>query len=202
MTKCSKCGKKRALFDRLFSSTMSGLCMSCHTKKSKKIKKALPLINDYIKEYNQLEEGHIEKVDSYDDNIQIETKKGFIFLDLEKVVDKMIKSNYGAKKVVMGLIEEELVDIEAKKIKEREKKRRIREQAEVKLYGKVRLKRKTLTEEEKEMVFDKFNNECAVCGKTEGLHIHHKDENSSNNQMNNLVVLCGVCHKKTHMKIR
>lgn len=52
------------------------------------------------------------------------------------------------------------------------------------------------------MIFNKFDNECVVCGKNEGLHIHHKDKNSSNNQINNLVVLCEVCHKKTHMRVR
>lgn len=57
-------------------------------------------------------------------------------------------------------------------------------------------KRAAISEKDKEMIFSKFNNECAICGIKEGLNIHHKDHNPSNNRMNNLIVLCGVCHKK------
>ncbi len=63
-------------------------------------------------------------------------------------------------------------------------------------------KRAAISEKDKEMIFSKFNNECAICGIKEGLNIHHKDHNPSNNRMNNLIVLCGVCHKKIHMKVR
>lgn len=114
----------------------------------------------------------------------------------------VVKNNYEVEKVLNKLIEDVVVSYEIKKIKDKEIKRKVRELAEKKLYGRIRTKRKALSDEEKEMIFDKFNNECVVCGKKEGLHIHHKDENSSNNQISNLVVLCGVCHKKTHMRIR
>ena len=63
-------------------------------------------------------------------------------------------------------------------------------------------KRVVISEKDKELIFNKFNNECAICSGKEGLHIHHKDHNPSNNRMNNLIVLCGVCHKKIHMKVR
>jgi 5-methylcytosine-specific restriction endonuclease McrA len=91
---------------------------------------------------------------------------------------------------------------EIEKIKERERKRKLREKAEKKLYGKKKTTRVNIPSDEKEMILSKFNNQCVVCNQTEGLHIHHKDHNPSNNKMENLVVLCGVCHKKAHMKVR
>lgn len=94
------------------------------------------------------------------------------------------------------------VNYEMSKIQDRMRRRELREEAERRIYGNVKRKRISLTEEEKDNIFDKFNNECSVCGRTEGLHIHHKDENPSNNRINNLTVLCGVCHKKIHMKVR
>lgn len=42
--------------------------------------------------------------------------------------------------------------------------------------------------------------ECAQCGRTEHLHIHHKDENRHNNKLENLVVLCAKCHRRLHSK--
>ena len=129
-----------------------------------------------------------------------------LVFDQEEIVNPVIKNNYNVKSIfndlINKLVEDKFIEIEANKILESQRKRNIREKTEKKLYGTVKTKRKNLTEEEKEMIFDKFNTECVICGKKEGLHIHHKDENSSNNQINNLVVLCGVCHKKTHMRIR
>ncbi len=47
----------------------------------------------------------------------------------------------------------------------------------------------------------RFNTECCVCEKTFILvHIHHKDGNHKNNETNNLVSLCQVCHSKIHNK--
>lgn len=94
------------------------------------------------------------------------------------------------------------LEYEKEKIMERERKRKVRETVELEVYGKVKNKRQIFTNEEKCMIFDKFNNECAICGTKEGLHIHHKDQNPKNNQINNLILLCGVCHKKIHMKVR
>ena len=83
------------------------------------------------------------------------------------------------------------------------KRRSIREEAEKRLYGKVKEnKRESISEKEKEIIFNKFGNECAICSGKEGLHIHHKDHNPSNNRLDNLILLCGVCHKKIHMKVR
>ena len=44
-----------------------------------------------------------------------------------------------------------------------------------------------------------YPHKCAVCGYEEDidlLEIHHIDENHSNNNLNNLIVLCPLCHKK------
>jgi len=49
---------------------------------------------------------------------------------------------------------------------------------------------------------EQYQSECTACGATEGLHIHHKNKNPADNRIRNLTVLCGVCHKKVHMKVR
>ena len=40
------------------------------------------------------------------------------------------------------------------------------------------------------------------CNATEGLEVHHKDENPRNNIPENLQTLCKKCHDKTHMRER
>jgi 5-methylcytosine-specific restriction endonuclease McrA len=97
---------------------------------------------------------------------------------------------------------ENQIQEEMYKLKAQREKLRIREEAEKRVYGEVKTKREALSDDFKEAIFDKFNNECAVCGKTDGLEIHHKDGNPKNNEISNLTVLCGVCHKKTRMKVR
>ncbi len=100
-------------------------------------------------------------------------------------------------------IREMEIEYEIINMGDRRRKREIREEAERRLYGKSSDKKRiSLTTEEKEMIFDKFNNKCAICNTEEGLHIHHKDQNPQNNRLDNLLVLCGVCHKKVHMKVR
>lgn len=41
---------------------------------------------------------------------------------------------------------------------------------------------------------------CVECGTTEGLHVHHKDRDPANNNLLNLVVLCGSHHLKLHWR--
>jgi 5-methylcytosine-specific restriction endonuclease McrA len=201
----------------------SGKCKSCYLKeieikernqRSKKEMKAIKEIINYIKLSNESKEPHLDwhQEDKFAPEQLVVKAKEYLklkrskqrisYFNKENVIKKVINKDYNIEKAINELVSDELIKIESNKILERQEKRKIREEAEKKIYGKVKAKRKFLTNDEKEMVFGKFNNECAVCGKTEGLHIHHKDEDSSNNQVNNLVVLCGVCHKKTHMKIR
>lgn len=39
---------------------------------------------------------------------------------------------------------------------------------------------------------------CDNCGMQGGLHVHHRDENPSNNAPSNLRTLCPSCHRKSH----
>ena len=44
-----------------------------------------------------------------------------------------------------------------------------------------------------------YPNECAICHYKEDvdiLEVHHIDENRENNSLNNLIILCPICHKK------
>ena len=43
---------------------------------------------------------------------------------------------------------------------------------------------------------DKQNNNCFTCGKENPRTLHHRDSNPNNNSENNLVLICGKCHKK------
>jgi len=99
---------------------------------------------------------------------------------------------------------EEIVDYERELInlKTRQKKFKLKEKVERDYYGKPKTKREVINIALKDEIFRKFGNKCGVCSKTEGLHIHHKDKNPTNNRISNLMVLCGVCHKKIHMNVR
>ena len=39
---------------------------------------------------------------------------------------------------------------------------------------------------------------CETCGKTDRLHVHHRDEDWSNNAPSNLMTLCASCHRRAH----
>jgi hypothetical protein len=42
---------------------------------------------------------------------------------------------------------------------------------------------------------------CERCGESsQGLHVHHKDQNHDNNEETNLELLCASCHSKHHSK--
>ncbi|SFR41946.1 HNH endonuclease [Halogeometricum rufum] len=40
--------------------------------------------------------------------------------------------------------------------------------------------------------------ECADCGATEDIHVHHKDRDRSNDDLDNLIPLCKECHDGRH----
>lgn len=47
--------------------------------------------------------------------------------------------------------------------------------------------------------FENLEHKCAVCGWNEDeriLEVHHKDEDRTNNDLSNLVILCPTCHRK------
>jgi DNA-binding transcriptional regulator YiaG len=41
---------------------------------------------------------------------------------------------------------------------------------------------------------------CEVCGIDDGLVLHHKDRNRSNNKRSNLQTLCRSCHSREHWR--
>lgn len=47
-------------------------------------------------------------------------------------------------------------------------------------------------------VIARDNQECCTCGDVEYLTVHHKDCDSLNNNLDNLVTLCWYCHSKFH----
>ncbi|KQL21872.1 hypothetical protein AN957_09995 [Cytobacillus solani] len=43
-----------------------------------------------------------------------------------------------------------------------------------------------------------YGDSCNRCGINENLQVHHKDRNRSNNELDNLEVLCYDCHSEEH----
>jgi len=50
----------------------------------------------------------------------------------------------------------------------------------------------------REVCFREYDEECQVCGDTENVHVHHRDGNRVNNEIENLIPLCHSCHKNVH----
>lgn len=53
--------------------------------------------------------------------------------------------------------------------------------------------------------FDNYEHKCAVCGWNQEeavLEVHHIDENHTNNELKNLVILCPICHKYLTLHLR
>lgn len=51
----------------------------------------------------------------------------------------------------------------------------------------------------RKLALQEYAHKCAVCGWNEDediLEVHHIDENRNNNHINNLIILCPICHKK------
>lgn len=52
--------------------------------------------------------------------------------------------------------------------------------------------------------FKYYEHKCAICGYNECvevLEVHHIDENHNNNELDNLIILCPICHKKITMHL-
>lgn len=43
---------------------------------------------------------------------------------------------------------------------------------------------------------------CTVCGGEQNLHIHHIDHDPTNDDPENLITLCGICHARVHTELR
>lgn len=50
----------------------------------------------------------------------------------------------------------------------------------------------------KNLVAAKVIDTCSVCGSNKYLCVHHKDENKSNDDINNFQIVCKSCHSKIH----
>ena len=53
-----------------------------------------------------------------------------------------------------------------------------------------------MEQEFRRKIRERQDNKCFTCGKENPRTIHHRDSNSDNNSEDNLVLLCGKCHKK------
>lgn len=49
---------------------------------------------------------------------------------------------------------------------------------------------------------DRDEAECIVCGRDEPLEVHHRDGNTLNLHMVNLIAVCRYCHKREHRRRR
>jgi len=212
MTKCYNCNKNLSIWKTHFKDKRS-YCPDCWDKSKRQPKETIELKNEkksikYSDEIKKLEEEHYlwEFMDEY---YLCAKNPGEVYggftLQKEEIIEIFTKNNGNIEKVkkeLFGRYNEAMINKKVEEMRLKKWDMNIREEAEKRLYGQVKTKREPLKEEDKEIIFSKFNNECSVCGAKEGLHIHHKDKNPKNNQINNLIVLCGVCHKKIHMNVR
>jgi 5-methylcytosine-specific restriction endonuclease McrA len=51
-------------------------------------------------------------------------------------------------------------------------------------------------------VLERDGSTCTVCGGEQDLHIHHIDHNPTNDDPENLITLCGICHARVHTELR
>ncbi|MEK6916969.1 MAG: hypothetical protein AABW92_04440 [Nanoarchaeota archaeon] len=120
----------------------------------------------------------------------------------KELLQKIIECDYDVSKALKELEDKLEYHMHIEALKEKEKKQNIKETAEKDYFGEVRNKRESIPDSLREEILQKYDYRCAICNAEEGLHIHHRDENPKNNLISNLIVLCGVCHKKVHMKVR
>lgn len=45
---------------------------------------------------------------------------------------------------------------------------------------------------------EEHGEQCSNCGATEGIEIHHRNGDRTDNRVENLLPLCGDCHEKLH----
>ena len=59
-----------------------------------------------------------------------------------------------------------------------------------------------MTTSHRELCFEHRDRLCLCCGADSPLDVHHVDGNPTNEDLENLVVLCKSCHRKVHNKTR
>ena len=58
---------------------------------------------------------------------------------------------------------------------------------------------KDIVKDYRKTAFNEYPHKCALCGWNEDediLEVHHIDENHNNNNVNNLMIICPICHRK------
>ncbi|MBU3905364.1 MAG: HNH endonuclease [Nanoarchaeota archaeon] len=202
LIKCKTCKKK---IGAMRYSMYSGLCPVCFDKQEHKNKAEDIFIKNCGEDFG--DDNTLFR--KWNDDEYAIFGSGSLF-SKEEIVGMINKHKLDINKAVAELnkigekrAEENCIEHEAIKIRKRAERLRIRQEAEKRVFGKTNIKSRTaFSKNDKSAIFEKFHNECAICGASEGLHIHHKDKDPSNSNINNLIVLCGVCHKKVHMKVR
>ncbi len=205
---CKKCKMELGLFNSFFGTE---LCTSCHDKEKLNLKKDLKKERANEKNKNEKDSeisdtiGEVLtdelkfEIDYIQDGTFIKKLKNGKF----KITEKEIRNGLKNKEINEdNIIEFVNYQIEVAKLKLRSKQYELKKIAEKEVFGKSKNNRQAFSDDEKESILANSNNECTICCAKEGLYIHHKDKNPSNNQISNLLVLCGVCHKKVHMKVR
>lgn len=52
------------------------------------------------------------------------------------------------------------------------------------------------------MVLERDGHRCVICDEKDGLHIHHIDQDPTNDDPLNLVTLCNFCHARAHAELQ
>ena len=199
------------LYSTLYSSVINSLNMSFESSESRIFPEEMAAFRKMIKPWStqiQESENSILKEDYTKFKIEWEKlKKHKLRSELGEgleMVENTLRLNEQVNQIddFVREFNDEQINEKIVTLKRTDRNRQIREEAEKRLYGEVKKGRDALSKEEKEQIFSKYDFKCAICGVEGGLHIHHKDKNPKNNVMSNLILLCGVCHKKIHMNVR
>ena len=58
------------------------------------------------------------------------------------------------------------------------------------------MKREKINPKLRQLVWELYDNECSICGEEDKkiLQIHHVDCDANNNDLDNLLLVCVICH--------
>ncbi len=54
----------------------------------------------------------------------------------------------------------------------------------------------------REAILERDASRCTICGGTTALHIHHIDQDKTNDDPCNLLTLCEICHARVHTRLQ